>query len=266
MLAFVDGRYVPEDSPALSARDRSFMYGDGLFETIRIINAQPFLWSSHLERLEAGAVFLRMAIPIARKEIETAVRHLISQNDASDGVVRIHLSRGVGERGYSPKGADRPLLIITAKPATRALPEKVRVITSSVRVLSSDPLTRHKTANRLPNVLAKIEADEAGVDDALIRNERGEITEASGANVFVIKGAQLLTPPIEAGALPGTTRGFILEKFGGTTAAISNLLDYDGAFLTSAGHLATPIVEADGKPFPIHPLVPQIRKACFEAV
>lgn len=265
MLAFVDGRYIPEESPALTVRDRSFMYGDGLFETVRIINAQPFLWTEHLDRLDAGAAFLRIKLPFTRQEIEDGVRHLMSQNAVIDGVVRIHLSRGIGLRGYSPKGAGKPALIIIAQPATQPLPENVRLVTSSARVFSGDPLTRHKTANRLPNVLAKIEADEAGVDDALIRNERGEITEASGANLFVIQDSKLLTPSIDAGALPGTTRGFILKTFKGGTSPITNILDFDGAFLTSAGHLATAVVEIDGKPLAVHPLMAQIRKACLDA-
>lgn len=265
MLAFIDGRYIPEDSPALTVRDRSFMYGDGLFETIRIINGQPFLWNEHLDRLDAGAAFLRIKLPFTRNEIENGVRHLMSQNVVIDGVVRIHVSRGAGQRGYSPKGADTPTLIITAQPATQPLPNKIRLITSSARVFSGDPLTRHKTASRLPNILAKIEADEAGVDDALIRNESAEITEASGANLFVIKGSMLVTPSTDAGALPGTTRGFVLKTFNAETAPITNLLDYDGAFLTSAGHLATPVIEIDGKRMAIHPLVAQIHKACLDA-
>lgn len=265
MLAFVDGKFVPEDSPALTVRDRSFMYGDGLFETIRIINTRPFLWPEHLDRLQRGANFLRIRIPASPAELEHAILHLISQNVVIDGTIRLHLSRGPGIRGYSPKGADKPTLVITAHPFTTPLPSKLRVITSTVRVFSADPALRYKTANRLANILAKIEADEANLDDALILNERNEIAEASGANIFAIRAGKLITPPLSAGALEGTTRAFILKNFAADEAPLLTLHDSEGAFLTSAGHLATPIIECDGKPLPIHPLVAQIRRACDEA-
>lgn len=264
MLAFVDGRFVAEDSPALSVRDRSFMYGDGLFETIRIIDGRPFLWDEHVARLRRGAEFLRIRMPLAAGEFAEAVRHLISQNVVVDGVVRAHLSRGVGVRGYSPKGAEKPMFVITAHPTTGPSPAKLRVMTSTVRVLSSDPSARFKTANRLPNILARTEAEEAGVDEALILNERGEIAEASSANLFVARAGKLLTPPLSAGALEGTTRGFVMREFGAVEGTITTLEGCEGAFVTSAGHLATTIVECDGVALPEHPLAAKIRRACEE--
>ena len=264
MLAFVDGRFVPEDSPALSVRDRSFMYGDGLFETIRIIDGQPFLWEEHVARMRRGAEFLRIRVPLSDAEFAEAVRHLISQNVVVDGTARAHLSRGVGLRGYSPKNAEKPTFVITAHPISAPLPTKLRVITSTVRVLSSDPSARFKTANRLASVRARMEADDAGMDEALILNERGEIVEASGANVFVVREGKLITPPLSAGALEGTTRGFVMREFGAVEETVRTLENCEGAFLTSAGHLAAAIVECDGAALKEHPIVARIRRACVE--
>src|SRR4051812_19649143 len=115
MLAHVNGRFVPADQPALPLNDRSFLYGDGLFETIHIGNGQPFLWREHLERLRRGAAFLRIGISWSDGEIEQAVRHLLVQNDTPEGYVRIHLSRGPSERGYGTKSATSPMLVITTQ-------------------------------------------------------------------------------------------------------------------------------------------------------
>jgi aminodeoxychorismate lyase len=253
VFAYVNGQYVPIDRPALTVNDRSFLYGDGLFETIRITNGRPFLWREHLERLHRGADFLKIPFAWAHDEIEFAARHLLAQNDTREGVVRIHLSRGPSERGYGFPADPKPTLVITTHKSIRNEHPGLKLITSTIRVLADDPLTQHKTANRLPNILARQEADAAGADEALILNHHNQIAEASAANVFIVRGNQLITPPLKAGALAGMTRAYILKiapehKLIPVEAAVSvgDLRNADAVFLTSAHWLATPAISLDG--------------------
>jgi len=274
VLAYINGRYVPDDHPALPPNDRSFLYGDGLFETIRITNGQPFLWREHLERLRRGAGFLKIPLATNTAEFEAAVRHLLAQNDCPEGVVRIHLSRGPSERGYSIKSATNPTLSITTHRSIHATSAGLKLITSTIRVLADDPLTQHKTANRLPNILARQQADEAGADEALILNHRGEIAEASAANIFCVREKVLLTPPLSAGAVAGTTREFLLRIAPQLNLApresvlnIADLRAADAVFLTSAHWLATAAVALDGISLRQSPeIVARLRRACEEAI
>lgn len=252
VLAYVNGQYIPADRPALPVNDRSFMYGDGLFETIRITNGQPFLWREHLDRLQRGAEFLKIPIHVSFAEIENATRHLLAQNDTPEGVVRIHLSRGAAERGYGVPTTPQPTLVITTHKSLHAPARPLKLITSTVRVLADDRSTPHKTANRLPNILARMEADKAGADEALILNNRNEVAEATAANVFILRGRELITPPLNSGALAGTTRAFILTiapKCGfvaaEATLKVSDLASADGVYLTSTHWLITPVASLD---------------------
>jgi branched-chain amino acid aminotransferase len=271
VLAYVNGQYVPIDRPALTVNDRSFLYGDGLFETIRITNGQPFLWREHLERLQSSSDFLKIPLPYSADEIELATRHLLVQNDTPEGVVRIHLSRGPSERGYSLPAQTKPTLVITTHKSIRNEHPGLKLITSTIRVLAGDPLTQHKTANRLPSILARQQADVAGADEALILNNHKQITEASAANLFIIRGKELITPPLESGALAGTTRAYLLKIAAAhnlvsheAPLAVADLQTADATFLTSAHWLATPAIFLDGAPLRTTaiPLVQDLRKAC----
>jgi aminodeoxychorismate lyase len=271
VLAYVNGQYIPFDRPALVVNDRSFLYGDGLFETIRITNGQPFLWREHLERLQRGADFLKIPLPFDAAGIEHATRHLLVQNDTSEGIVRIHLSRGSSERGYGLPTKPNPTLVITTHKSIHSEHAGLKLITSKIRVLADDPLTQHKTANRLPNILARQQADAAGVDEALILNNRNEIAEASAANVFIIRGKELITPPLGSGALAGTTRAYMLKvanshKLDPIEAPLTgaDLQTADATFLTSAYWLATLVVSLDGAPLATTagPVVKELRKSC----
>jgi branched-chain amino acid aminotransferase len=241
MLAYLNGQFVAADRPALPLNDRSFLYGDGIFETIRITNGQPFLWREHLERLQRGAAFLKIPFAHSSFEMEQATRHLLAQNDTPEGMARIHLSRGPSERGYSTKTATTPTLVITTHKTFHPEPRPLRVITSTIRVLAGDPLAQHKTANRLPNILARQEADQAAADEAIILNHRDEVVGASAANIFVLRGNNLITPPLTSGGLAGTTRAFVQKSAAsaGVTSSeepftIGDIEEADAVFLTSA--------------------------------
>ncbi|MGZ5544197.1 MAG: aminotransferase class IV [Limisphaerales bacterium] len=273
MLAFVNGQYLSDATPALPVNDRSFLYGDGLFETIRITNGQPFLWGEHMDRLERGAAFLKIPPPFSRAEIEFAVRHLLSQNDVPEGFVRIQLSRGPSERGYAFPKELNPILVISTHSSLHAENFGLKLITSRIRILADDPLTQHKTANRLPNILARREADDAGADEALILNNRSEIAEASAANIFLVCGRDLVTPPLSSGALAGTTREFVMKianhhelKSIEKPITIQDVKQSDGAFLTSAHWLVTPVISLDNFQLKIsQPILKSLRTACEKA-
>src|ERR1041384_3236666 len=124
MIVFLNGQFVPEDQAVVSVFDRSFLYGDGLFEALRMSRGKLFRWSQHFERLARGADFLKLEVPFAPKKTEDFASRLIAQNEIQDGLLRVTLSRGVGVRGYSPKGADRPLLVMTCHGLPVIDPEK----------------------------------------------------------------------------------------------------------------------------------------------
>src|SRR5436190_1915745 len=164
MLVFLNGQFVPEDRAVVSVFDRSFLYGDGLFETVLVSRGRPFRWPQHLERLHRGAEFLGLKLPFADDALGKFLIELIAVNTLSDGLLRLTLSRGVGIRGYSPQGADRPTLVMSLHPLPTG-PEPARgwrLWTSARRLPAGESLAQYKTTNKLTQILARAEADAAG--------------------------------------------------------------------------------------------------------
>jgi aminodeoxychorismate lyase len=251
MTVYLNGRFVPEEQACLSIHDRGFLYGDGLFETIRLYNGEPFLWQFHMARLRAGCEVLRINLPLADHEMLAHLRELVRLNDLPNAAARIALTRGVGPRGYSPRGADRPTLLIALFPPTRR-PESYRAIIASIRLPSNDPLAAFKHGNKLRQVLARAEADDAGVDEALLLNDRDQVVEGTSTNLFWIEADSLCTPPLE-GILPGTTRLHLLQLAARLTIptreksiSLPELLARDGVFVTSCGIEVMEISEING--------------------
>ncbi len=214
MTVFLNGQFVPEEQAVVSVFDRGFLYGDGLYETLRICNGKPFRWAEHMERFERGAAFLKIQVPFKADDLHEQALELIRLNRMPEALLRISLSRGVGPRGFSPKGAVRPALVMSLHPApdTSAKPLPMwRVITASSRLPANEPLSLFKNCNRLPQVLAKAEADAAGADEALLLNTNGEVVEASASNLFWIRDNIVCTPPLTSGILAGVTRLAVFE-------------------------------------------------------
>lgn len=212
MLIFLNGQFVPEERAVVSVLDRGFLYGDGLFETLRIFNGKPAFWNQHLERLERGAEFLKIKIPFAPETLRGFVDELIAKNKMPDALLRLTLSRGVGPRGYSPKGARSPTFVMSLHPAPSldASP-RWKLITSSHRLPANEALAQFKTCNKLPQILARAEADAAGADEALLLNTDGFVVEGASSNLFWIESETICTPPLMSGILPGVTRAVVLE-------------------------------------------------------
>ncbi|MFN7138132.1 MAG: aminodeoxychorismate lyase [Limisphaerales bacterium] len=256
---FFNGEFVPEESAHVSVFDRGFLYGDGLFETLRIYNTHPFRWQSHWERFAAGADCLQIPLSITSEDALALVRELLRRNSTGNAIVRINLSRGQGKRGYSTRNSHSPAFVISLHEAPTS-PEKPvcwRVRTSSLRVLKKDPLAAIKTSSKLLQVMAKAEAEQSGHDEALLLNSEGEVAEGTSGNVFWIEAGKVCTPPLDAGILPGVTRAVVLEICKETgipheekAATLTELKNAEAAFLTLSSLEMVEIQTLDEHCFP----------------
>jgi branched-chain amino acid aminotransferase len=257
VLVHVNGRLVPEEAAKVSVFDRGFLYGDGLFETLRVYGGRLFLWEEHLVRWSAGAALLGIRPPMGATELKRAAEELLRANGCAEAMLRMHLSRGVGRRGYSPRGAEEPTLVLSVHPvAPRLAGEQklARVVLSKSRLGAGDPLAAAKHASQLLRVLARAEADAAGADEALLANEAGHILEATSANLFWFDHGVLHTPPLDGSILPGTTRALVIELAGALGipprerhVRREGVIGASGAFLTSAGIELLELGELDGQ-------------------
>ena len=258
MTVFLNGQFVSGEKALVSVFDRSFLYGDGLFETLRVCGAKPFRWRQHVARLQQGAEFLKIRLPFAPEELHKAAVRLIQENKAPESILRISLSRGIGVRGYSPKGADDPIVVMSLHPAPSHDPQNLkpwRLITSSLRLPAADPLACFKTCNKLPQILARAEAEAQEADEALLLNTNGEVAEAASSNLFWIDQNVIGTPPLAAGILSGITRAVMLEICDGLGIQTQerNILReelhrVDGVFLTLSSMGIVEVSELDHQP------------------
>jgi len=271
MIVYLNGQFVEEAEARVSVFDRGFLYGDGLFETLRARHGRPFRWEAHWERLQAGAGRLRLNVTGESGNWRRTLEELLERNQLSDAVVRIQITRGVGPRGYSPRGADAPTVLMSAHPApvvTPGKPAQVSLATASLRVLADDPLARCKTSDKLRQVLARAEAEERAADEALLLNHRGEIAEAAGANVFCVQGGGVVTPPLPSGALAGVTRALMSElceslgfKIAEQNITPEQLRHAEGVFLTNSVQGVMEAVSLDGGPLRQSTLTTQLHAA-----
>ena len=214
MTVFLNGKFVPEQRAVVSVFDRGFLFGDGLFEAMLVRRGEIFRWDQHIERLQRGVNFLKLTVPWSVEELFLFSLQLIERNRMPDALLRINISRGITARGYSPKNAIHPAVVLSLHPLPvldGKRPPRWRVITSSYCLPANDPLTHFKTANKLPEVMARAESDAAGAHDAILLNPRGFIAEGTSCNVFWVQDNVICTTPLASGALPGITRGVIME-------------------------------------------------------
>jgi aminodeoxychorismate lyase len=251
MVVFLNGKFVPEHEALVSVFDRSFLYGDGLFETMLVANGAPFRWAQHFQRLQRGADFLQINLRFGAPELLEFASQLVSRNKMSDALLRLTLSRGVGVRGYSPGGADQPTVVMSLHPAPQLLPEPHlwHLTTSSFRLPANEPLAQLKHCNKLPQILARAQADKAGTHEALLVNTEGFIVEGASSNLFWVERGMLHTPPLASGILSGVTRLVVLELSASVGIQVreenitpKNLAKADGVFLSLSSF---GIVEAD---------------------
>ena len=274
MLVFLNGRFLPEEQAVVSVFDRGFLYGDGLFETLRVMNGVPLQWGEHWRRLGRGADALQIKLPFTSESLRAQARELSRQNGLPEAILRLTLSRGPGPRGYSPRGADTPTLVMSlhSAPALGSTAPQWKLHTASQRVPLGDALTTCKSANKLLHVLARAEAEAAGADDALLLNVRGELVETSCANLFWIEEGTLHTPPVTAGALAGITRAWVMDwaeaakcPAAESLAAPERLLRSGGCFLTLSSLGVVEVMQLDGQALPSSLLTNVIRERLLNA-
>jgi aminodeoxychorismate lyase len=277
MTIFLNDRFVPEARAVVSVFDRGFLYGDSLFETMLVANGRPFRWASHLQRLQRGADFLRIKLPVRPDALRDVAGELIARNKMPDALLRLTLSRGVGIRGYSPKGAKHPTLVMALHPvpakAAKGADAKWKLITSSFRLPANEPLAQFKTGNKLPQIMARAEADEAGADEALLTNTDGFIVEGASSNLFWTEGGTICTPPLASGILAGVTRSVVLEISHSlglatrkTNVTARQLKKTGGVFVSLSSFGVVEARSLDGFKLPSSPLIGKIRNAYRELV
>jgi branched-chain amino acid aminotransferase len=284
MTVFINGQFVPEHAATVSVFDRSFLYGDGLFETMLVSNGKPFRWSQHLERLEHGAQFLGINVPFSRETLAGFAAQLIFGNKMPEALLRLTLSRGVGLRGYSPKGAVKPTLVMTVHPAPGApsiastrpspawqalgAPHRWCAHTASFRLPAGESLAQFKSCNKLTQILARAEAEAAGADEALLLNTDGFVVEAASSNLFWIERGTVCTPPLASGILAGVTRKVVCElcaKLGmpvrETNLRPEQFAGVEAAFLSLSSHGIIALGCVDGANLGDSPIVARLREA-----
>ena len=260
MHIYIDGNWYPRETAKVSVFDHGLLYGDGVFEGIRVYNRRIFRLAAHLDRLYASAQALALRIPLARAEMQAAVEETVRRNQRDDVYIRLVVTRGVGELGIDPLSCPTPSVIIIVNDV-RVYPRElyaggIKVMTSATRQVSHEAVDpRIKSLNYLKNILAKIDAQQAGAHEAIMLNADGFIAECTADNLFVVRGGQLLTPSPHDGALVGITRGVILELAAEArlAAAEARLTRYDlytadEAFVSGTGAELMPVAIADGRP------------------
>jgi branched-chain amino acid aminotransferase len=256
---YIDGKFYSEANAKISVFDHGLLYGDGIFEGIRFYNGRVFRLEEHLLRLWDSARSICLEIPMTMRDMTEAVLETIRQNHLPDGYIRLLVTRGIGNLGLNPTQCKSPSVIIIV--ATIALYHEdfyrkgLTIVTCATR--RSNPAALNpavKSLNYLNNVMARIEANLAGADEALMLNDAGNVAECTADNVFIIKHGQIFTPPVAAGALRGITRSVVFEiaaelgvKVRETDITRHDLFVADECFLTGTAAEIVPVVKADGR-------------------
>ncbi|HET9368431.1 MAG TPA: branched-chain-amino-acid transaminase [Candidatus Udaeobacter sp.] len=256
---YIDGKFYSEANAKISVFDHGLLYGDGIFEGIRFYNGRVFRLEEHLHRLWDSARSICLEIPMTMREMTEAVLETIRQNHLRDGYIRLLVTRGIGNLGLNPTQCESPSVIIIA--ATIALYHEdfyrkgLTIVTCATR--RSNPASLNpavKSLNYLNNVMARVEANLAGADEALMLNDAGNVAECTADNVFIAKHGQIFTPPVAAGALRGITRAVVFEiaaelgvKVRETDITRHDVFVADECFLTGTAAEIVPVVKADGR-------------------
>ena len=259
MKIFIDGKFYSEHDAKISVFDHGFLYGDGVFEGIRAYNGRVFRLKEHIDRLFYSAKAILLEIPMSHAEISQAVVESCRANKIRDGYVRLVVTRGVGTLGLNPKSCKKPSIVIIAGKIQVYPPDVyargIAIVTvPTVRNLHSALNPAIKSLNYLNNILAKIEANNAGCENGLMLNAEGFVSECTVDNVFILKNGELFTPPLSAGALYGITRQTVIELAvqDGLKVSEPNLTRYDlynadECFLTGTGAEIMPVIKIDGR-------------------
>jgi branched-chain amino acid aminotransferase len=259
MKIYLDGEFYEKENAKVSVFDHGLLYGDGVFEGIRFYHGRVFRLAEHIDRLYDSAKAICLTIPRTKAEMIEAVLETIRQNELQDGYVRLVVTRGSGDLGLNPALCPRPTVFIIASRITLYPEEMYRlglhVVTCATRRIPHGALSPMvKSLNYLNNVLAKIEAQQAGAGEGLMLNEQGFVAECTGDNIFTVKNGKVFTPPISSGALAGITRQVTFEMAAELGIAISesdmtryDIFTADECFLTGTAAEVIPVVRLDSR-------------------
>ena len=258
---YVNGVIKPADQAVVPVYDHGFLYGEGVYETLRTYNKVPFLYDRHQARLRASAKRIQLEVPFTDEQLAGWIDQTVAAaGDMEEAYIRVLLTRGVGELSYDPRATPNPTTVIIVKPLVEP---PARVFENGINICLVDILRNHpgsvnpliKANNLLNNALAMQEANRRGGEEGLMCNYRGELSECSQANFFMVRGGVVLTPPSEAGLLEGITRAFTFEV--GKEAGVQvrdqvlypkDLESADEAFITGTTRELTPVTSIDGTP------------------
>jgi branched-chain amino acid aminotransferase len=269
LLIYLDGKLVPQAEATVSVFDHGLLYGDGVFEGIRFYNGRVFRLTEHLVRLYESARSICLTIPITMEEMEKATLETVAANNLRDGYIRLVITRGAGPLGLNPYQCPKPGIIIIASGISLYPKERyetgLSLITCGTRRPSPAALSPQvKSLNYLNNIMAKIEAMQAGCEEGIMLNDQGFVAECTGDNVFIVKRGIVSTPSITSGALDGITRQAVIEllmEMGVTVREVTmsrhDIYTADECFLTGTAAEVIPAVQydrrpiGDGKPGPL---------------
>jgi branched-chain amino acid aminotransferase len=256
---YMNGQLVPKEEAKVSVFDHGLLYGDGVFEGIRVYSGNVFLLEEHVERLYESAGAIRLQIPIGPEEMSKAVKETCAANNIDDGYVRLIITRGAGSLGLDINKTSNPQVIIIADTIS-LYPQEIYddglklVTASTIRNHPGALSPRIKSLNYLNNILAKIEGQDAGTVEALMLNHKGEVSECTGDNIFIVKNGVLKTPPPDAGILEGITRNSVMQlaKDAGIEVVEQTLIRHDvyvadECFLTGTAAEVIAVVSIDGR-------------------
>ena len=282
---YVNGTITPAEHAVVPVYDHGFLYGEGVYETLRTYNRVPFLYDRHARRLRASADRLRLLVPFDNEALAGWIHDtVLAAGDLDEAYIRVLLTRGVGELSYDIDATPAPSLVVIVKPLDPA-PARIEqdgITISLVQVLRNHPGSVNpiiKSNNLLNNAIAMQQANQRGGEEALMCNYRGELSECSQSNFFMIRAGVLLTPPSEAGLLEGITRGFLFDvareagiEAREETLYPADLETADEVFITSTTRELSPVVRIDrriignGAPGPITlELLARYRRCAWES-
>ncbi|NWL88937.1 MULTISPECIES: branched-chain-amino-acid transaminase [unclassified Paenibacillus] len=256
---YLNGQYVTKEKATVSVYDHGFLYGDGIFEGIRIYNGNIFKCKEHLDRLYDSAKSIMLEIPLSYEEMEQALVETLRRNEMRDGYIRLIVSRGPGNLGLDPNRCEKASVIIIVEQlaiySEEAYKNGLKAVSVSTRRNIPDALNpKIKSLNYLNNILVKIQSNLAGAGEAIMLNAQGYVTEGSGDNIFVVKNGTITTPPCYLGALEGITRQAIIEicekkgcKLKEEPFTLHDVYVADEVFLTGTAAEVIAVREVDGR-------------------
>lgn len=259
-LIYFNGDFVEQEQAKVSVFDHGYLYGDGIFEGIRAYHGRVFKLQDHLDRLYESARSILLDIPVSKKEMEDIVLETLRRNNLTNAYIRLVVSRGFGDLGLDPRKCPKASIVCIAA-QIKLYPEEfyekgLEVVTVATRRNISEAVNpRIKSLNYLNNVLAKIEANLAGVIEAIMLNNEGYVCEATADNIFIVKKGVLITPPVHTGILEGITRNTVMELASKRGITVKeevftrhDIYIADECFLTGTAAELIPVVKVDGRP------------------